>query len=107
MTSEPSKAGTDSDAVKELVFLRMLAMCIQAEGHPLLHPMIARLVPQYNTETAIPWRLRDHIIGPIEILQSLGVDIFAASQYDTWVLQTIWYISCLLRDIMQALIKYI
>jgi hypothetical protein len=107
MTSEASKAGTDSGAVKELVFLRILALCIQAEGHPLQHPMIARLVPQYNPETVIPWRLRDFIISPIEILQSLGVDIFAASQYDTWVLQTIWYISCLLRDIMQALIKYI
>lgn len=76
--------------MKELVFLRVLAICVQGHCHPLQNPIISRLMPQYMTEMPITWSFQSDIITPIEILQSLGVDVFTAPEYDTWVIQTIW-----------------
>lgn len=80
------------------MFLRFLAICVQAGDHPLKHPVIAQMVPhivdtvQYVRErpAVLGWTFKAHIIGPIEVLQTLGVDVFADLRYDTWVLMTMW-----------------
>lgn len=90
MTCDAAELGTDTNSLTPLAFLRVLAISVQADCHPLQHPLIARLTPQYKSDMAIAWRLKDFITGPIAILQILGVDVFADLRYDTWVLQTIW-----------------
>jgi hypothetical protein len=90
VTSDASGPDADNDSLTVLGFLRVLAICVQAGSHPLQHPLVARLVPQYNTDMIIAWSLKNFISGPIEIFQILGIDVFADPRYDTWVLQTTW-----------------
>jgi len=71
----------------KLVFLRMLATCVQGGGHPLKSPLFAGLLPA--TGRAI-WSLEGNIIGPNKILEDFGIDIFADLDYDAWVLSQLW-----------------
>jgi hypothetical protein len=75
-----------------IMWLRILAICVQSGLHPLDHPLIAGLTPNYESpdEVARRWSLETHIDVPQRILATLGVDIFTDVRYDTWVLQTIW-----------------
>jgi hypothetical protein len=86
ITSDAAKLSTASDSLTLLAYLRVLA-----DFHPLQQPFPARLTPQYKSDMVIAWRLKDFITGPIDILQTLGVDVFADYRYDTRVLQTIWW----------------
>jgi len=74
----------------KLLWLRTLAICLQHGHHPLENPLLAPLASQYLADQQYPWSLESHVIGPIQILQDLGVDVFANQDYDAWVLQTIW-----------------
>ncbi|KAF2666719.1 hypothetical protein BT63DRAFT_316582 [Microthyrium microscopicum] len=71
---------------------RLLASCIDslANGdiHPLLHPVISRWKADFRISNGVrfPFSFKTHIQRPISILQELGVDIFRASQFDTWVI---------------------
>ena len=68
---------------------RVLALILASNSpHPLQSPLIAPLVPQYNSVHPLAINLAT-IAGPIHILTALGIDVFANPSYDTWVLQTI------------------
>ncbi|KAI9780163.1 MAG: hypothetical protein M1839_007000 [Geoglossum umbratile] len=78
--------------MRPAIFLRLLAMCIhQGVAHPLQLPTIARLMPSYGSNHPCTWNMHGNITAPIQILQALGIDVFADLRYDTWVLQTIWW----------------
>jgi len=47
-----------------------------------------RLTPKYTGHEIVPFSLVDDIIMPVDMLQSLGIDIFAEHHFDTWVLFT-------------------
>ncbi len=71
-----------------LLLLRVIATSIQ-EGvpNPLNSSLMTRLTPQYSGTT--PFYFVEDIVNPIRTLQALGIDVFADSNYDTWVLRTI------------------
>jgi hypothetical protein len=75
-----------------IMWLRILAICVQSGVHPLDHPLVAALTPNYESpdEVGRRWSLETHIDVPQRILTALGIDIFTDVRYDTWVLQTIW-----------------
>jgi hypothetical protein len=60
----------------------------QTGVHPLNHPNIAQLV-EGSGDTF--WSLNGMVIGPIQALQILGVDIYADDRYETRVLRTLWH----------------
>jgi hypothetical protein len=77
-------------AVYSLFWLRLLACCVQEGGHPLEMLRMARLVAQYELDANVAWSLRANVVAPLNILESFGIDIFADSRYDCWVLETMW-----------------
>lgn len=81
-----------SKARDNLVFLRLIAISLQAGTPPLMTPPIAWLGANYEAQSPIPWSRGANIIGPLRTLQILGVSIFA-EDYDIWVLQTMWYVA--------------
>ncbi|RDL37191.1 uncharacterized protein BP5553_04624 [Venustampulla echinocandica] len=82
---------TEDPAINVLFWLRLLACCVQEGGHPLEMPQMARLVAQYGTDINVGWSLRANVVGPLQILESFGVDIFADARYESWVLETMWH----------------
>ena len=89
-TAEAATETTDF-ALDALLLIRVLALSIQENTHPLLGSVLARLTPSYGGPSArlIIFNFVNHVVEPTSILQKLGVDIFADVRYDTWVLQTI------------------
>ena len=87
---DDSKTGEPRYDLDGPMWLRILAVCVQKKSHPLEHPLIARLTPLYDEHTYRRWSLSNNITMPIRILQQLGIDIYADSRFDTWVLQTLW-----------------
>lgn len=73
-----------------LVWLCVLSLCVQSNCHPLEHPLLARLTPQYHSKTVDRWSYEWNVDMPIRILRQLGIDIWADHRFDTWVLQTVW-----------------
>ena len=74
-----------------LILTRAFAICLQAGGHPLEDDYIPRLMPSGNLTTVmLAWSLASMVIGPIDALQTFGVDVFAGQRYDGWVMMTIW-----------------
>jgi hypothetical protein len=78
-----------------LLLQRFLEIIVQwhqqsnnSTSHPLLSPIIDYLKPNYSGDS-MPWTFKEAIEWPIEILQKLGIDVFADLQYDTWVMKTI------------------
>ena len=87
---EDSKTGNCRYDLDGPMWLRVLAVCVQSKTHPLEHPLIARLTPIHDEHTCRRWSLSNNIIMPIKILQQLGIDTYADSRFDTWVLQCVW-----------------
>jgi hypothetical protein len=57
----------------------------------LENPNIAQMMPSRDTKNStVAWNFTSMVIAPIEILQTLGVDVFANEQWDSWVVMTIW-----------------
>ncbi len=74
-----------------LFLARVLALCVQANTHPLLHPNIAQLTPSGNTTDAtIGWTLNSMVVGPIEALQTLSIKAFEDERFNSWVIMTLW-----------------
>jgi len=74
-----------------LILAGAFAICLQAGGHPLEDDYIPRLMPSGNLTTVmLAWSLASMVIGPIDALQTFGVDVFAGQRYDGWVMMTIW-----------------
>jgi hypothetical protein len=72
-----------------LVLARALAICLQAGGHPLEHPNIAQLTEGSESVRTV-WSLNGMAIGPLKVLEILGVNIFSDERYETWVMRTLW-----------------
>lgn len=87
---EDSKTSISRYDLDGPMWLRILAVCVQSQTHPLEHPLIARLTPLYDEHAPRRWSLSNNIIMPIKILQQLGIDTYADSRFDTWVLQCVW-----------------
>lgn len=77
-------------ALDGLLWLRVLALCVQRNYHPLAHPLLARLTPQYCSKTVHRWSYEWSVNVPMRILRQLGIDVWADPRFDTWVLQTVW-----------------
>lgn len=95
--SPPIKV-SDLDSVHGQTWLRILATCVQSGLHPLKHPSVVALTANYgvNNDTNVAarrWAMASHVDVPEKILTNLGIDIFKDQRYDTWVLQTIWWLS--------------
>lgn len=71
------------------MWLRILAACVQSNGHPLDHPLIARLTPLHD-KLPRTWTLSNNIMTPVKILQQLGISPMEDLRYETWTIQTIW-----------------
>jgi len=82
-----AKGRDHSPEFTKLVFLRILATCVQGGVHPLKNPLFAGLLPA--TGRAI-WSLVGNVIGPNKILEDFGIDIFANADYDAWILNQLW-----------------
>lgn len=76
-------------ALNGLLWLRILAICVQSKLHPLDHPAIARLTPNYQ-QSCRKWSLSTMIRQPVQILEQLGVNPLKDTRYETWVLHTVW-----------------
>lgn len=81
-----------ASVMRPLLLSRYLAACVQAGPalSPLDHPLIARLQPQLSGRHLDVFTLTESVIRPIQILQQLGVDVFANMNFDTWMIHTIW-----------------
>ncbi len=80
----------DHPGLDGLVWLRVFALCVQSNCHPLEHPLLARLTPQYERKSVDRWSYEWNVDIPIRILRQLGIDIWDDHRFDTWVLQTVW-----------------
>ncbi|KAL8674588.1 MAG: hypothetical protein Q9168_001031 [Polycauliona sp. 1 TL-2023] len=65
-------------------WLRILAICIQSDVHPLEHPLFATLSSLQDGDTTRRWSYMPSLVDPIKILQQLGVDVFSDPRFDTW-----------------------
>ncbi|KAL9000681.1 MAG: hypothetical protein Q9169_000717 [Polycauliona sp. 2 TL-2023] len=72
------------------LWLRILAICIQSDCHPLEQPIFATLSSLQDNDTPRRWSYLGSLAHPIKILQQLGVDVFSDPRFDTWVLHTLW-----------------
>jgi hypothetical protein len=91
---EAAKSATHTTdfSLDALLLQRVLALSLhQSATHPLQTSILNRLTPAYSMPEPqlIIFNFTDHIITPILTLREFGVDIFANSLYDTWVLHTI------------------
>ncbi len=73
-----------------LVMLKILATAVQQGVKPLSLPCVATLTAGYQNDALSFFRLHHNVITPIKILQTLGVDVFANTRYDSWVIQTLF-----------------
>ena len=78
-----------SNAVRSLHLLRILAIVVKEGRHPLESSLISRLTAQYEGDSRQSFDYKTDIVGTNNILQTLGIDIFADVRYDTWVLRTL------------------
>ncbi|KAF2431082.1 hypothetical protein EJ08DRAFT_553306, partial [Tothia fuscella] len=82
---------------RTLLLERCLAIIIQeinSQGNTPTHPLhstsLRRLTAGYHG-AAIRWTYDADVVWPTQMMQSMGVDIFADDRYDTWVIQAIQY----------------
>jgi len=62
---------------------------LQSLYHPLMHPTVSRWKADFRNSVRFPICFEMYIKRPIAILEDLGVDPFADSRFDTWVLLNI------------------
>ncbi|KAK4991510.1 hypothetical protein LTR66_006522 [Elasticomyces elasticus] len=74
------------DHLQWLLF-RCLAMVVQADVHPLDHPLVARLTARSSARPE-PFSFIECIVKPLRMLDTFGADFFQP-QYDTSVLVTL------------------
>lgn len=77
-------------AAEPLLICRTLLASVENKSPcPLDLPAIARLTPTYHRQDPKTFRLSTDIEIPNEALQQFGIDIFANSHYDSWVIFTL------------------
>lgn len=72
-----------------LMMVKVLATAIHVNCRPLTVSCVGSLKSNYDNAVPSNFRLFDNIIAPIQILQTLGVDIFTKLEFDSWALQTL------------------
>lgn len=81
-----------SDEFTKLVFLRILAICVQAGVHPLKNFLFAGLPSPTGTDKGplVSWSPDGHVKGPINFFEEFGINVFTNLDYDAWVLEELW-----------------
>ena len=76
-----------------LLMMKILATAVQqgASAKVLKVGCVNTLKPNYESQVPAYFKLFDNIIAPLKVLQTLGVDVFAESRFDSWVLQTLFW----------------
>ncbi|TID18220.1 hypothetical protein E2P81_ATG06156 [Venturia nashicola] len=95
--NRPTSSASDEAPAKDKVQTNLLQKIIGSayqhaqtkDQHPLTYPLIRNLTIARGANEAVEFSLRKDIIIPMSTLETLGIDIFADSQFDAWVLQTI------------------
>ena len=77
-----------------LILLKVLAMSVEDSdahgiGNPLAHYVVSTLKPGYDSKFGTYWSFKRDVVLPDRILQTLGVDIFADRNVDTWILSNV------------------
>ncbi|KAF2742131.1 hypothetical protein M011DRAFT_462671 [Sporormia fimetaria CBS 119925] len=82
----------NASPIRPLLVLRLLASCVQTGQNtsPLDLPIISRLQSLTGCGHMDVFTFNESIVAPIRILEQLGVDVFANSNYDTMVLHSAW-----------------
>ena len=71
------------------LYLCLLAISQKAGTHLLATPPVGWITANYEAQSAMVGSRSVNIQGPINMLQKLGVNVFA-EENDTWVLQILW-----------------
>lgn len=50
---------------------------------------VGALNADYHKELLSIFKLHDNVVAPVRILQTLGVDVFKATRFDSWAIQTL------------------
>lgn len=91
-TAARKATSTTDFSLDALLLMRVLALSLtENKSHSLKSQLLVRLTPAYGFKepNLIIFNFVDHIQAPIQILETLGVNIFTNPLYDTWVLHTI------------------
>ena len=72
-----------------LMMIKILGTAVHLECKPLEVPCIESLKPNNDSVVSSTFRLSSNVIAPIQILGTLGVDIFTNLNFDSWALQTL------------------
>ncbi|CAK9779495.1 unnamed protein product [Cutaneotrichosporon oleaginosum] len=73
-----------------LLLARVLALAAQGDVHPLDVPEVKYIWGDFTPHPTLPWSFKYNVEVPLHILETMDVDVFAAPQYDTWVLNTLY-----------------
>ena len=73
-----------------LLMVKVLATAIQQNAKPLKMACVGTMQVGYGKGTRSCFKLFDNVIAPVEVLQSLGVDIFTDRRFDSWAMQTLF-----------------
>ena len=71
------------------MLVKILATAIQQNCKPLKVSCIRTLKANYDNVSPSKFTLFDNIVAPIQILETLGVDVFTDLNFDSWALQTL------------------
>ena len=90
----PSKLSESNILNPTLLLPRLIASYLTSsptQQHPLSHALLSRRKPDFRRTSPprFPISFKTHIQQPNQILQALGVDIFADTRFDTWVVQNL------------------
>ena len=72
-----------------LMLVKILATAVHLNCKPLKVPCVRTLKANYDNVSLSKFTLFDNIVAPIQILETLGVDIFTNLKFDSWALQTV------------------
>lgn len=72
-----------------LMMIKILGTAVHLDCKPLEVPCIESLKPNNDSVVTSSFRLSYNVIAPLQILETLGVDIFTNLRFDSWALQTL------------------
>lgn len=87
--SAPASSTAPTYAARERLMQKFFAILVQDQQSSLLNPIVNQLMAPYSDTQTVGFNFKIDIVTRFELLQTLGVDIFANHEYDTWVFHTI------------------
>ena len=72
-----------------LMLVKILATAVHQNCKPLKVSCVRTLKANYDNVSHSSFTLFDNIVAPIQILETLGVDVFTDLKFDSWALQTL------------------